>query len=268
MKLTNRFVSPGAWFAMNYPADWIEAEDQEETFLFYNPSEWSGNFRISVYQGRHAYGETSVQQELKNNPDVKPVKVGKWLCAYTKEMFEEDGNYYTSHLWLLGQGDLLFECSFAVNKGASPEVAEEIIASLEVRDKNTKYPAEIIPVRVSEICLIDESYEWVSKKVKETLAQDFQGQEEDVQKMQELVNKSVISSKNREAWLAMGITLCVILTNEVDGVEWRTLIDGNREAPVLLHIESGEWIDPMKLAWSKVKAGKTCNLIETYQELL
>lgn len=67
--------------------------------------------------------------------------------------------------------------------------------------------------------------------------------------------------------MAIGITLCVILTNEVDGMEWRTLVDGNREAPVLLNVATGALIDPMKLVWSKVKAGEPCNLAETYQNL-
>ena len=50
-------------------------------------------------------------------------------------------------------------------------------------------------------------------------------------------------------------------------MEWRTLIDGTREAPVLLNVATGALIDPMKLVWSKVKAGRPCNLAETYQAL-
>ena len=104
--------------------------------------------------------------------------------------------------------------------------------------------------------------------MKELLKKDFQGQEEDIANMQQIMDNGSISAKKKEAWLALGITLCVILANEVDGLEWYTLIDGNREAPVLTNIASNTMIDPMKLVWSKVKAGETCNLAEVYKNLL
>ena len=46
-----KFISPGAWFSMNYPSDWNEFEDGEGSFLFYNPDVWTGNFRISAFKG-------------------------------------------------------------------------------------------------------------------------------------------------------------------------------------------------------------------------
>lgn len=181
---------------------------------------------------------------------------------------EEEGTYYTSHVWITGKGDVAFECSFTVSKGESAAEAEQVIASLEVRDANRKYPAEIIPVRLSEIYQINEAYEWASTTVKEQFKKDFQGAEEDIASMQQMVDSGSIGAKKKEAWLALGIVLCVILANEVDGLEWRTLIDGNREAPVLVNVATGEEIDPMKLVWSKVKAGEACNLAETYKNLL
>ena len=45
-----KYISPGGWFSLEYPATWCEFEDTEETFLFYNPNKWSGNFRISAYK--------------------------------------------------------------------------------------------------------------------------------------------------------------------------------------------------------------------------
>lgn len=130
------------------------------------------------------------------------------------------------------------------------------------------YPAEIIPVRLSEIYRINEAYEWVCTTVKEQLKKDFQGQEEDIANMQQVIDSGSIGAKKKEVWLSLGITLCVILANEVDGLEWRTLIDGNREAPVLTSVAGNTVIDPMKLVWSKVKAGEPCNLAEVYRNLL
>ena len=46
-----KYISPGAWFSIEYPSDWHEFEDTEESFLFYNPDKWNGNFRISAYIG-------------------------------------------------------------------------------------------------------------------------------------------------------------------------------------------------------------------------
>lgn len=265
MESFKKYISPGAWFSMEYPAVWSEFEDSEDSFLFYNPDEWTGNFRISAYRGNTAdYGRESVRQELKENASATLVRVGALDCAYSKEMFEEGGEYYTSHIWITGVDDVVFECSFTVRKGESVAEAERVIASLQVRKPGVKYPAELIPVRLSEIYQIDEAYEWVEKTVKDLLKKDFQGVEEDVESMQQVVDRGVIGPKKKDQWLALGITLCVIMANEVDGLEWRTLIDGNREAPVLLNTATGQWIDPMKLAWSKVKAGEKVNLAEAY----
>ena len=58
-----KFISPGAWFSMNYPSDWNEFEDGEGSFLFYNPDVWTGNFRISAFKGNASYGKDAIRQE-------------------------------------------------------------------------------------------------------------------------------------------------------------------------------------------------------------
>ena len=55
--------------------------------------------------------------------------------------------------------------------------------------------------------------------------------EEDLEKIQQVIDSGKISPKKKDEWLAIGITVCAILTNEVEGMEWKTLIDGNRESP-------------------------------------
>ena len=251
---------------MNYPSDWNEFEDGEGSFLFYNPDVWTGNFRISAFKGKAGYGKDAIRQELKENDSASLVKVGTWECAYSKEMFQEEGTYYTSHLWITGVDDIAFECSFTVPKGGVVKEAEDVIATLEVRKEGQKYPAELIPARLSEIYLINEAYEWVVSTVKQELKKDFQGIEEDLEKLQQVINSGKIGSKKKEEWLAIGITVCIILTNEVEGMEWKTLIDGNREAPVLQYKD--RIIDPLKLAWSKVKAGEPCDIIEEYKSVI
>ena len=85
-----KFISPGAWFSMNYPSDWNEFEDGEGSFLFYNPDVWTGNFRISAFKGNASYGKDAIRQELKENDSASLVKIGTWDCAYSKEMFQEE----------------------------------------------------------------------------------------------------------------------------------------------------------------------------------
>ena len=167
---------------------------------------------------------------------------------------------------ITGIGNIAFECSFTVPKGGIVKEAEEVIATLEIRKEGKKYPAELIPVRLSEIYQINESYEWVVSTVKEELKKDFQGVEDDLEKLQQVIDSGKIGPKKKDEWLAIGITVCTILANEVEGMEWKTLIDGNREAPVLEYKD--RIIDPMKIAWSKVKAGQPCNVIEEYKSVI
>ena len=84
MEQSKKFISPGAWFSMTYPVDWNEFEDGEGSFLFYNPNEWTGNFRISAFKGNATYGKDSVKQELRENSSAIPVRIGRMECAYSR----------------------------------------------------------------------------------------------------------------------------------------------------------------------------------------
>ena len=74
-----KYISPGSWFLLEYPAGWHEFEDTEDSFLFYNPEKWNGNFRISAFKGQDKkYAEECMDYELKNNRTSRLVKVGEW----------------------------------------------------------------------------------------------------------------------------------------------------------------------------------------------
>lgn len=267
-----KYIAPGGWFSMTYPTTWNEFEDSEDAFLFYNPDEWTGNFRISAFRdedtkrGNIHYGDDACDTELKENRTAKYVQVGDFDCAYSTETFDEDGKRYVSHLWITGKGDTMLECSFTAFAEEKTTVAEAIISSIEVRDSNKKYPAEMISVRLSEIYRIDEAFEKIGNLVKEQLTKDFQGAEEDLAKIQTALEKVQPSNKKSEIWLNAGIVICCILAAEVDGLEWRTLIDGNREDPVMVYENGKSVIDPMKLIWSKVKKGQPWNIVSAYEE--
>lgn len=265
-----KFISPGAWFSMTYPSDWNEFEEGEGSFLFYNPDHWTGNFRISAYKDEAGmnYGKEAVRQELKENPSASVVRVGNLECAYGKEMFQEEGAYYTSHVWIAGVENVAFECSFTVPKGEGVTEAEQVIASLAIRKDGQKYPPEVIPIRLSEIYLVNESYEWVVDTVKQQLKKDFQGLEEDLANLQQVIDEGSISPKKKEAWLSFGIAICTILANEVEGMEWKTLIDGNREVPVLQYQDSEHLIDPITLVWSSIKENRQSDVAGEYKKVL
>jgi len=264
-----KFIAPGAWFDMVYPTTWSEFEDSEDSFLFYDPDKWTGNFRISAFRGGANYGRECVDAELRDNRAARVIRIGDMDCAYSEWRFTEEDGEYDNHQWVTGQADVAFEISFASHAGDPADMARYIISTLHVRRKGIKYPSELIPVRVSEIHEIDDAYDWVQQEVKKLLKKEFRGEEEDVPSMQRLVESGKLNPKKRDSWYALGITLCVILADEVEGLEWRTLIDGSREAPVLVSVDDENTvIDPLKLVWSRVKAGESVDLVEIYKNIL
>ena len=251
------WISPGGWFSLEYPAGWSEFEDSEETFLFYNPNQWNGNFRISAYKGESKdYASQCVAYELKNNPTSSPAQVGDWACAYSAETFQEGGAWYTTHIWVTGKKDICFECSFTVAKGNARHAAEDIMRSLKVR--TGKEGQEIIPIRVLEIGEVNAAFEWVSTTVKKTLTKDFTSQEEDIEKLQKLIEGGKIQTNQRTAWESIGLAFGTILENEMEGMNWVSVIDGKKEYPAL---QFGKLLfDPASLVWNNIKAKQTCDL--------
>ena len=252
-----KFISPGGWFSLECPAAWSEFEDTEESFLFYNPNKWGGNFRISAYKdAAKDYGRQCIAYELKNNPTSCAVKVGEWDCAYSAETFQEEGAWYTTHIWVTGKGDISFECSFTVAKGGERTPAEGIIRSLKVR--TGKEGQEIIPIRVLEIGEVNAAFEWVSTTVKKTQTKDFTSQEEDIEKLQKLVDGGKIQANQRTAWENLGLAFGIILENEMDGMTWVTIVDGSKEYAALQFADL--LINPATLVWNKIKAKQPCDL--------
>lgn len=263
---TNRtYISPGSWFALTYPSGWCESEDAEDSFLFYNPDKWAGNFRISAYRGEsRGYAKECMEDELAHTRGAKPVQVGNWKCVYWAESFQENANWYTTHFWITGQGAVSVECSFTVVKGENIKVAEEIIASLRVRRDDEKSWKAVIPVRILEINGINEAYDWAVLTIKKQLTKDFTGCEADIDRIQQVMDSGRFKSEQRQAWESFGIAFGTILVNEMDGMDWVTVIDGKQEYPALRFADTEVMVYPTKLVWDAVRNGKTCNLKDEY----
>ncbi|MBM6960214.1 DUF3805 domain-containing protein [Bacteroides caecigallinarum] len=263
-----KYISPGSWFSLEYPAGWHEFEDTEDSFLFYNPEKWNGNFRISAFKGQDKkYAEECMDYELKNNRTSRLVKVGEWSCVYSTENFQENGNWYTSHLWITGKGDISVECSFTVAKGESMKPAESIITSLKVRCEGEKPWKGVIPVRVLEINAINESFDWAVMTIKKQLTKDFTSSEADIASIQKVMDSGKFNNSQRQAWESFGMAFGAILVNEMDGMEWVTVIDGQKEYPALKFAETDVMVYPQQLIWSRVKNGKSCSLKAEFEKI-
>ncbi len=263
-----KYIAPGAWFSLEYPAGWHEFEDTEDSFLFYNPDKWSGNFRISAYRGEKSnYAPDCMKDELRCVPGAKVVKVDSWECVYSSESFQENGSWYTTHIWLTGEGEMSVECSFTVAKGEPVRVAEQIIASLCIRKKDDAPLHEIIPVRVLEINAINEGFDWAVSSIKKSLTKDFTSVTADIKNIQKVIDGDFLDRKQKQPWACLGFAFCAILFNEIDGMEWVTVIDGLDEYPALRFAETNVMVYPDRLIWDKIKKGVTCNLKAEYERI-
>lgn len=263
-----KYISPGSWFSLEYPDNWCEFEDSEDCFLFYNPDKWTGNFRISAYRGNSsAYANECLEDELHQVRGAKKVKVGSWDCAYSSESFQENGVWYTTHIWVTGRGEISVECSFTVAKGESPKAGEAIVASLKVRNVSDKPVKEVIPVRILEINQINENYDWAVSTVKKQLTKDFTGTAADLENLQKVIDSGHFNPKQRQAWESFGTAFGVILVNEMDGMEWVTVIDGQKESPALRFRDSKVMVNPISLIWDKAKSGQPCDLKAEFERI-
>lgn len=262
---TKKYISPGGWFSLDYPSQWNEFEDTEDSFLFYNPEKWNGNFRISAFKDASSdYAETCINDELKSNHASRMVKVGNWKCAYSCENFTENGEHYDSHFWITGEGSLSVECSFTVQMGGKISMAEEVLASLIIRPDAVKLPMEIIPIRVLEINQVNEAYDWAVSAIKKKLKKDFTSSKQDIDSIQKMIDEENPKPEQRKELASYGIAFGTILVNEMDGMDWVTVIDGKKEYPALRFGQTSVMVYPTDLIHDKKQKNEHCSLIHEF----
>lgn len=251
--MSKKFIAPGAWFSFQYPSTWYEFEDQEGVFLFYNPNKWSGNFRISAYKGEsHSYAENVLLEAANQNKKSSWTKLGAWRALYWQESFIEGDESYISHCWMIARGDRVVDVTFTTLKEGSVQVAEEIIASLSLEMNNTE---EVIPIRLQEIAYINESFVWVATLVKKKLSKELSSTEKDLLLLQQLLDKSYLSLDLSWVCGYLATVIGVIVLNEVEGVNWVTLIKGKKEFPALF-FQSSERIVLLEQEFMNFKMNK------------
>lgn len=262
-----KFISPGGWFSIELPKAWNEFEDTTESFLFYNPEKWGGNFRISAFKDMSdKYADDCIKDELKMNKASKLVKVGDFDCAYSTEEFQENGTWYTTHIWITGKKDTSVECSFTITKDGDKAVAEQIIESLVIRD-NRQCGKEIIQVRVLEIEEINAGFDWAVTTIKKELSKDFNSEEKDLANIQKLIDSGKFNPRQKDPYEAFAMVFGAIVINEMDGMDWATVVDGKNEYPVLRYKDTQLIVDPVSIIWSKIKDGGKCNINDEFEKI-
>lgn len=240
------FISPESWFLIEYPDTWFEFEDEPDAFLFYNPDEWNGNFRISAYRGETgAFGRQCLADELTRQ-GARRVRVGSWDAVLTTERFSEDGEKFLSVCWTIDVAQTCVECSFTTLDGASIEPAERVLASLQVNPVGKYFPHRIIDVRLMEISAIEDATTKMEALAKKVLKARFGDLQQGLDVLQKLSASSELRRMGREGSVLLGMTLCALVAENVEGFEWRTLVDGRNEQPVLVSA-GGDVTNPFTL---------------------
>lgn len=232
-----KFISPGSWFAFSYPDAWFEFSEEHDCFLFYNPERWDGNFRISAYRDASpSFGDAMMRQALKV-PGARPARVACRDTIYSSESFTEQLVEYTTHRWTIGCGQTCVECSFTEEAdGEALGVANGIIASLEILQPHQTFHNQYISVRVSEVDLIESCYATVEELGMKLYKERFRDLDYNVRLLQKLAARPELTKQlGSDAGAVMGIVLCALLAESIEGLEWGTFINGKVEAPVLMY---------------------------------
>lgn len=73
--------------------------------------------------------------------------------------------------------------------------------------------------------------------------------------------------QQRMAWENFGVAFGTILVNEMEGMEWVTVIDGKEEYPALQFMNSDMLIDPAAIVWNKAKKNLPCDLKAEFKKI-
>lgn len=263
-----KYISPGSWFSFDYPDAWHEFEDEAGSFLFYNPASWTGNFRISATMDKSPdFARNALRDELAQYADARLVTIGRQEFAYSRETFQEGNEWYTSHFWVTGEGQMAIYATFTCAKGTPTEEALQVLASLCLMNPAKPRCHEVIPVRLMEVAIINHAYEQTQKEVKQALKKDFSSVDTatGIAHLQRLIDEGKLK-KNPPTIERLALVLGCFLADEMDGVEWVSVIDGAREYPALS--VNGPVVNPVeRLATQLAKTG-VCDLKKVYEELI
>ena len=141
------------------------------------------------------------------------------------------------------------------------------LGQYETRKEGVSHPREIIPIRVLEIGEVNTAFEWASTTIKKQLTKDFTASESDIDSIQQVMDSGRFQTQQRMAWENFGIAFGAILVNEMEGMEWVTVIEGQKEYPALQFMCSDMVLDPAALVWGQAKKGLPCDLKSEFRKI-
>ena len=103
--------------------------------------------------------------------------------------------------------------------------------------------------------------------IKKTLSKDFTSQESDIERLQKLIDSGKMSTDQRQVWENIGLALGTIIENEMDGMEWGTVVEGRKEYPALCFKGSSLLIQPSFLILDKVKQKQPIHLKHEFDRI-
>lgn len=240
------FVSPESWFSFDYPDSWFEFEEDSEDFLFYNPDNWSGNFRISAYRGSDkGYGHRCMDDEMRT-AGASLVKIGGWKAVQRTDRFTEEGASYEGWYWTIGLDYTCVECSFVAPAGSNADQGWKIVETLIVNDPNVFFKDRLVTLRLAEITEIDEAYNRVEKLVKKSAKAGLSDFQKGLTTIQRLLDSGEAKQLGRDVNVVLGLAFCAMLAEESDDFEWKTWVDERTECAVLVRSD-GKRIFPEQL---------------------
>jgi hypothetical protein len=115
-------------------------------------------------------------------------------------------------------------------------MANALIASLEIMQPRETFHNQYIPVRVSEVDLIESCYATIEDLGMKLFKERFRDMDYNVRLLQKIARRPELTKQlGSDAGAVMGITLCALLTESIEGLEWNTYVNGRVEAPVLMY---------------------------------
>ena len=240
------FVSPESWFSFDYPDSWFEFEEDSDDFLFYNPDNWSGNFRISAYRDSdNGYGRRCMDEEMRG-AGASLVQIGRWKAVERTDHFTEEGVSYVGWYWTIGQGCTCVECSFVAPASSNGDQGRKIVESLTVNAPGVFFKDRLVTLRLAEITEIDDAYNRVEKLLKKSAKAGLSNLQKGLDTLQRLVDSGEAKQLGRDANTVLGLTFCALLAEEYDDFEWKTWVDGHKECAMLVRSD-GKRIRPDRL---------------------
>lgn len=273
--MMKKYISPGSWCSFEYPRSWHEFEDEEGSFLFYNPSMWTGNFRISAsMDASNDFAQDIMRDELAQYADAKLVELGGKEFVYSRETFQEGDEWYTSHFWVTGYRNMVVYATFTTKKGGDISEPETVLGTLKLLDPKMPNCHEYIDIRLMEIALINGAYERIQKEVKNELKKDFSNVDTatGIALLQRMLDEGKMKL-NPSTWERIAYVLGCFLVGEVENIQWVTRIEGREEFPELVFCmetkENSRTVNPVEyLISNHVSPQGKCNLSEAYEGLL